>query len=358
MSFFVPALSAGGAERVVLNLVENFSHRGIRCDIVTSSPHGVWLSRIPKGVRHIALGPQKPLHAIPGLIRYLHRERPSVLLSTVFSANIAALVACTLHRTPCVIREANHSADDTCSGTALQTLANRTALRVLYPRADAIIALSNGLAGHLLELAPIDAAKITVIPNPAPIPAPAGLAPLRTAPEPLVLACGRLEQQKDFATLLEAFAKVLSARPARLAILGTGSLEERLRAQTRTLGIDAIVDFPGHVEDVNAWMRRASVFVLSSRWEGFPNVLLEAMMQKCPIVATDCSDAIAEILDGGKLGSIVPVGDANALGNALLAVMNGSQRFPDPSEHLARYGIDQIVQRYLDVLATAAGRAI
>jgi glycosyltransferase involved in cell wall biosynthesis len=256
-----------------------------------------------------------------------------------------------------VIREANRSADDTRARAGLQTWLNRTALRVLYPRADAIIALSAGLAAHLREIAPIMPAKITVIPNPAPAPVMGASAP-RAGSVPLVLACGRLEQQKDFSTLLEAFSRIRALRAARLAILGTGSLEGQLRDQARALGIDASVDFAGHVEDVHAWMRRASVFALSSRWEGFPNVLLEALSQRCPVVATDCSDAVSEVLADGKLGAIVPIGDADALATALLAVIDGQRRYDDPSAHLAHYAIDKIARRYLDVLAVAASRTV
>jgi glycosyltransferase involved in cell wall biosynthesis len=105
-------------------------------------------------------------------------------------------------------------------------------------------------------------------------------------------------------------------------------------------------------------MRRASVFALSSRWEGFPNVLLEALSQRCPVVATDCSDAVSEVLADGKLGAIVPIGDADALATALLAVIDGQRRYDDPSAHLAHYAIDKIAQRYLDVLAVAASRTV
>lgn len=357
LSFYIPALSAGGAERVALTLAEHFTGMGIRCDLVTAAQDGAWASHVPSGVRHIALGHKKPLHAVPRLIGYLRRERPAVLLSSVFPANIAALLACTFVRTPCVIREANRSADDTRARAGLQTWLNRTALRVLYPRADAIIALSAGLAAHLREIAPIMPAKITVIPNPAPAPVMGASAP-RVGSVPLVLACGRLEQQKDFSTLLEAFSRIRALRAARLAILGTGSLEGQLRDQARALGIDASVDFAGHVEDVHAWMRRASVFALSSRWEGFPNVLLEALSQRCPVVATDCSDAVSEVLADGKLGAIVPIGDADALATALLAVIDGQRRYDDPSAHLAHYAIDKIARRYLDVLAVAASRTV
>lgn len=342
----------------MLNLAGQVAGLGIRCDLVTSSEDGPWSGHVPDNVRHITLAHRKPIHAVPALITYLRSERPAVLLSSVFPANIAALLACTFTGTPCVIREANRSADDTRARTGLQTWLNRTALRVLYPRADAIIALSAGLAAHLRELAPIMPAKITVIPNPAPVTAhPPSGHPHGTDEVPLVLACGRLEPQKDFATLLEAFAIIRRRRTARMVILGTGSLEGKLRAKARMLGIDSSVEFAGHVDDVPAWMRRASVFALSSRWEGFPNVLLEALSQNCPVVATDCSDAVREVLADGRFGAIVPVADADMLSTELLAVIEGQRVFDDPREHLSRYAVDRIARRYLDVLAIAASRA-
>ena len=154
--------------------------------------------------------------------------------------------------------------------------------------------------------------------------------------------------------LLDAFARVSRTRDAQLVILGNGPLQTELEARAVHLGIASRVRFEGYAADVGAWMRQATVFALPSQWEGFPNVLLEALAAGCPVVSTDCSDAVSEVLDGGRLGYIVPVGDTTAMADALGAVLDGHMCFEDAASHLARYDPSSIAARYLDILDRAA----
>ena len=352
LSFFLPSLSAGGAERVLMAVAGAVAERGFRCDLVTAQGGGRWQDRVPEGVRLVALDRRKPLHAVPGLARYLRRERPVALLASVFAANIAALLACAATGTRCVVREAYRAEEDAKSAGMLAALGNRLALRLLYRRADAVVALSPGLAEHIAQTAHVAPGKVVVIPNPHLARAGGGDAPAR---EPdLVLACGRLEPQKDFATLLRAFAMVRGERAARLVVLGEGSQLGLLRGLAEALGIAADVLFAGYAADAGAWMRRARLLVSTSRFEGFPNVLLEGLANGCRVVSTNSSDAVPDLLDGGRLGTIVPVGDVEAVARAIAGALATDAPAMDPAGLERRYGLQAIVDQYLDVLL--AGR--
>lgn len=349
---FLPRLTAGGAERVMLALLGHWAARGVCCDLVTAQSGGPWTDRIPPGVRHAALGARRPTTAIPALASYLRASRPSALLSSIFPANIAAITAACIAGVPCVVREANWTADDLRGPTRMSTAVNRAALRLLYPRAARIIALTRGSANHLAEVAGIAGTRIDVIPNPAPAPAAAVNAAARDRWH--VVACGRLEPQKDFPLLLEAFAQVCARTPARLTIIGDGSQRGPLEDRVRHLGIEDRVSMPGYCPDPQALLAQAGLFVLSSRWEGFPNILLESLAAGCPIVATAASDAVGDILDNGRFGTIVPPGDAAALAAAMSRALDRPEAPPSAAAQLARFALEPIAARYEGILREAA----
>jgi len=235
-----------------------------------------------------------------------------------------------------------------------------------YPEADAVVAVSDGVADDLSRVAGIPRAGIQRIYNP--IVSPALLAASRGAPPhpwleergcpPLVLGAGRLHRQKDFPTLLRAFAQLRATRPARLAILGEGAERGRLERLARRLGVAEDVALPGFAGNPYAWMARSSAFVLSSAWEGLPSVLIEAMACGCPVVSTDCPSGPSEILDGGALGPLVPVGDSQALAHALAGVLEKPPDADRLRERAALFSVEAATTRYLEVLRRAAGRAL
>lgn len=344
---FLPSLDAGGAERVMLLLAGHLAARGRRCDLVTVRAGGQWLDRIPDGVRHVSLSRAKPLHAIVSLVRYLRADRPAVVMSSVLPANLVALLACAIARVPCVLREANRVEADSRATRHHATWRNQWLVRRLYPKATAVVALTDALADHLSSFARVPSSRIAVIPNPAPALPARSRAPHRP---PLILACGRLVEQKDFAMLLHAVSLLRDA-PWKLVILGEGPLKQQLMMHARTLDISDRVSFAGYADDVGTWMAHASVFALSSQFEGFPNVLLEALSAGCPVVATQCSDAVDMLLSHGRHGAVVPVGDSTAMSGALRGVLDGSLRFAPA--RLDAYGLEAIGDRYIDVLDRA-----
>lgn len=354
LAIFLPSLDGGGAERVMLTLAERFVARGVRCDLVVARNEGQLRDRVPAGVRLFDLQSRKPIRAVAALIAYLRRERPQTLLSTTFSANLAAILASKLARTArVVIREANHASIDIKASSVLSTWVNKLVARILYQRADSAIAVAQSVAQSLREGRYVEDDRIHVIVNPAVLadPTQSSVHPAAAhADRRTLVACGRLEAQKDYPTMLRAFAQLRARRNVRLLVLGEGSLHEALNGLARELGIQADVTFAGFDPNARERMANADAFVHTARFEGMSNVLLEALASGCPIVATDCIGGSSEVLDHGRYGTLVPVGDVNAIAVALEQVLDGSVTFPDARDHLQRFDPERVADEYLSVL--------
>ena len=229
-----------------------------------------------------------------------------------------------------------------------------------YPRAEAIVGVSRGVADDLARQSGLPRERISVIYNPVvPHDVLARTTPppshpwLQAGEVPVVLGVGSLVPQKDFPTLLRAFARVRRSRPARLVILGeatddaaTPRRRDELRRLAAELGVAQDLDLPGYVDDPYPWMARASVFVLSSTYEGFGNVLPEAMACGCPVVSTDCPSGPEEILDGGRYGRLVPVGDDRALGEAIVATLDDPPAPEALRRRAARFSVEGAIDQY------------
>ena len=349
LAVFLPALAGGGAERVILQLLRDFAARGVCCELALAAPGGELAGAVPPGLPTVYLGHGKAWRAARALRRYIAARRPRTLLTSILSANLAALLALRgLRDAPrFVVRESSTPTRDTV-GRSPHQLASRLAVRLLYPRADAVIALSDEVAADLRSFG-VPERLICVIPNPPlDLSVAASTGPLPPQ-HPYVLACGRLEPQKDHPTLLRAFARV-TQRPLDLVILGEGSQRSMLGELARELGIADRLHLPGFVAQPREWYRRAALFAHTARWEGFPNAVFEALSCGLAVVATDSEGAVRLLLDGGRLGALVAAGDDAAVAAAIESVARGARTFPDPRPHLARFDRASIVQRYLDVL--------
>lgn len=330
-------LGAGGAERVVLMLAREFIAVGVSVDLVVLRRSGELLAEIPDGVRLVALTDAtdrgKPrrlaLAAFLPMLRYFRRERPVAVLSTLTGTNLFALLTRALSGVDArlVLREAAPLSNSA-------SWRRRVLMRVGYRHADRVVAVARGIANDLSSLG-VPASKLRVINNPVDL---AGLR-ARAAAElvvpgldarrlPLVLSVGRLAVQKDYATLIRAFARMRQSIAAQLLIIGEGPCRAELEALVLELGMNDAVFLPGHARNPYPAFRHADVFALSSRSEGFPNVLLEALALGVPVVATDCDYGPREILGGGDLGGLVPVGDVDALADALAKQLARTARAP------------------------------
>ncbi|MER3479061.1 MAG: glycosyl transferase [Meiothermus sp.] len=359
IALFLPSLRGGGAERVMANLARGFAEQGLTVDLVLAKAEGPYLSQVPTSVRVVDLGARRVLFALPGLVQYLRRERPSAMLSALNHANIVAIWARFLARTKTrlVVSEHNTLSRATENAAVRRAKAMPLLIRLFYPQADAVVAVSQGVAKDLTARTGLPPGKVRVIYNPVVTPELFAKAeePLdhpwfKPGEPPVILGVGRLTAQKDFATLIRAFALVRKERPARLMILGEGEERPKLETLVQELGLEADVSLPGFVENPFSYMKRAAVFVLSSKWEGLPTVLIEALALGIPVVSTDCPNGPAEILEGGKWGGLVPVGDPEALAGAMLGLLKTSPRDRVRVEQLERYTLGYAVSRYGEVM--------
>jgi glycosyltransferase involved in cell wall biosynthesis len=357
VAVFLPSLNGGGAERVLLTLAQGFTGRGIAVDLVLAKAAGHYSGEVPASVRVVNLGAGRVLTSLPRLVRYLRAERPAVLLTTMSHANVVGLWARRLAggTTRVVIREANTLSVASQRGRGRNKLLPLL-VRRYYPWADEIVAVSKGVAQDLAEIADLPRSKIRVLPNPVITPELTARAaePLddlwfSSGAPPVILGVGRLDRQKDFPTLIHAFAAVRRQREARLLILGEGPERNRLESLLRELDLTTHARLPGFVSNPFSYMARASVFVLSSAWEGMPGALIQGMACGAPVVATDCESGPREVLAGGKFGRLVPVGDQVALADAIAATLD-APRAPLPPEALEQYTGDGAVERYLHLL--------
>jgi glycosyltransferase involved in cell wall biosynthesis len=394
LAIFVRSLAGGGgAERMMVTLASTFAARGHRVDLVLGRAVGRFLDDVPSSVRIVDLGcrtilaavpallrdarhgavlapallnasPPWVLGCIPSLARYLRRDHPDALLSALNYSNLTALYARHLSgaATRLVISERNTLSERVEREVKGRYRALPAMVRHFYPWADAVTAVSRGVAEDIAAVAGLPPESVVTTYNPVVSPQIAVRAaePLRHpwfAPgqPPVLLGCGKLRRQKDFRTLLDAFARLRRRRVLRLVILGVGPERARLGLHARRLGVSQDVCFEGFVANPFAYMARAAAFALSSAWEGLPSVLIQAMACGCPVVSTDCRSGPSEVLMGGEYGPLVPVGDAKALARALDRILDEP---PDRERLVARashFALDEVAERYLAVLLEGVG---
>ena len=360
LALFVPSMRGGGAERVTLILAREIASRGHAVDLLLAQAEGPYLAQVDEAIRVVDLKASRLLTSLPALVRYLRQERPQALLSMMHHTNIVALWACRLAgvSTRAVVSERVTLSWRTEHARSKRGWLWPWLIRRFYPWADGIIAVSNGVADDLVQVAGIPHEYVRTIYNPIVRPelrekaqAPLDHPWFKPGQRPVVLAVGRLTEQKDFPTLIQAFARVRQIQPARLLILGEGEQRPALETLIRQLGLDEDVRLPGFETNPYPYMARASVFVLSSRWEGLPGVLIEALACGAPLIATDCPSGPREILRDGQYGQLVPVGDIAALAQAIEMALGGKIP-PPPEESWRPFELETVANQYMNVLLT------
>ena len=355
----------GGVERMVLNLVEGFAARGLGVDLLAIRADSAHLGELPGGVQFVDLGVRHSGLAVLPLARYLRQARPAAVLVARDRAIRAAVLARGLAGVGTrIVGRLGTNLSAALEGRAGLARWLRTApMRLFYPRVDHVVCVSQGVLEDTRTLTGLPAERLSVIRNPVVTPR---LGELAAQPVdhpwaadrsvPLVLGAGRLTEQKDFATLVRAFARLRAGRPARLVILGEGRQRGMLEGLARELGVEADMALPGFTGNPYAWMARARLFVLSSAWEGSPNVLTEALALGVPSVATDCPSGPREILAGGRWGPLVPVGDEAALATAMASTLASPLPAEDLRHAVAAYSLDAAASAYLACLFPVANR--
>lgn len=361
IAIFLPSLAGGGAEHVIVQLANHFSRRGVSVDLVLAQNTGVWRDKVSPDVRVIGLRARRTASALPWLIKYLRAEQPTCILATLLHANVVAALATALANTNTrlVLREANFFTEQKRRATKVNAKAALSLSMWAYRRAHRVVAVSQAMAEDLRNALGLPAEKVVTIYNPVDLDALQNAAKMPVDHPwlsndddlPVILGIGRLEAQKDFATLLRAFAIVKTQHDCRLIILGEGTLRGRLTSLARELGVADSVDMPGFVKNPYAYLLRASVFVLSSAHEGMPNALVEALALGVPVVSTDCPSGPSEILEGGRWGPLVPVGDVSAMAHAILKTLAKPAIRETPIHTVCdRFGVERIANQYLEVL--------
>jgi glycosyltransferase involved in cell wall biosynthesis len=359
IAFFLPSLEGGGAERVCITLAEGFLRHGLEVDLVLVRKTGPLLKDVPKEAGIVDLSAGRTLSALLPLAAYLRCEKPFALISAPDHANLVAIWAKMIASSLTRVLISNHIFLSIAiqNSRKIQEKIYPFLLHHFYRRAAAIIAVSRGAADEMARVARIPRESIRSIYNPFPL---AEIARLGVKPPshpwfapgeaPVILAAGRLTAQKDYPTLLRAFASVRGRRPVRLVILGEGEELARLLALADKLGIRADVDLPGFLDNPYSLMTSCGVFVLSSAWEGFGNVLAEALACGAQVVSTDCPSGPAEILENGKYGSLVPVGNADALAGAIESALDHPLPVEGLKERARAFSCEAATDAYLEAL--------
>ncbi|HEX4145203.1 MAG TPA: glycosyltransferase [Pirellulales bacterium] len=373
LALIISTLRCGGAERVTINLLRAAAEAGIPLDLLLAKAEGSLLSQVPPQVRIIDFNVPRMRSAIPKIALYLRRERPRGVISHMTHVNIAMLIArrlaCTT--TPLVVVE--HSRFSPLSAARKLHPWEQQLARWLYPWADNVVGVSTGVARdveHSLGLPPqrvrtiynpiVDAHLLARAEEPCPHPWLSREPWQSVDDRPVLLSVGQLGRpEKDHVTLLRAVAIVRRTRPVRLVIFGEGAERGQIEALRRDLGLEADVDLPGSTDNPYAAMRQASLFVLSSRSEGLPTVLIEALACGCPTVSTTCPSGPTEILDGGRYGVLVPPENPEALAAGILKNLDRLWNHDVLRHRGAEFSAIASLEQYLAILnypLSATGR--
>ncbi len=360
ITLFLPSIGCGGAERVTVNLAGGIVARGFDVDLVfVTSDDPPLLTDIPTGVNLVDLEAGRVAASLPGLIRYLRRERPLALLSALEHTNIIALLAARLAGVDTRVVVSVHTTVSRAieDSTLFRSRLFPRLMRWFYPWAERVIAVSDAARKDLLAVTGLRPESVQVINNPVVTPRlfeqakmPLDHPWFAAGEPPVILGVGRLVTAKNFPLLLRAFARVLKKQPARLVILGDGEQRPVLESLAEELDITAHLAMPGFVDNPYAYMARAGTFVLSSSFEGLPTVLIEALALGIPVVSTDCPSGPAEILQQGRWGTLVSVDDEQALAEGILQVLQGIPRRAEARESWQPFELGRVADRYLSLL--------
>ncbi len=366
---FAPDLSGGGAERVTAVLAGELARRGHTVRLALAKARGPLVDMVKQAspanpVLVIDLDASRTAAAAPALAQLIRGNEPDVIISALWHANVTAVAARKLAgaSVPLIVCEHN-------SLVQRQALAKNTRVKYLmeplmrrtYGAAQAVVAVSEGAAAELADTLRWPAERIDVVANPVVDPQlraraaePSGHPWAEDPDVNLVVAIGRLTPQKGFDVLIEAMARLGEDHPARLVILGEGDDRPKLQEQIRRLDLGHRVSLPGYVDNPAAYLGDADAFVLSSRYEGLPTVLIEALAIGTPIVATRCPTGPDEILDGGRWGRLVEVENPVAIANALAETLaHGAE--PAPESAVAPFTVAAACDAYERVLGRVLG---
>ena len=307
----------GGAQRTMINIVNEWHRQNIDFTLVIGDASGDAVAWLDDNITYLDLGVKRQLAALPKLMKLFYNKRPDVVFSSLAHANVIVLIAALLmpFSINVCVRETNNPRH-IFTGKAILTLL----AHLLYPRAHRVIALSHEVADELAVMFRLSSKALVTLPNPVDISQPSDIQLTNPLPQSrFIVTIGRLNVQKNLSLLIKSYAKENDLPP--LYIIGSGTEKKALLNDVKAHNLTEKITFYDHESNVLAWMKAAEFFVLSSSWEGFGHVVVEAMSQGCPVISTSCSGPI-EIITDHKDGLLIPVDDQDALTASMKKLSN------------------------------------
>jgi glycosyltransferase involved in cell wall biosynthesis len=359
IDIFMPSLGGGGAEKIVIKLMEGLLDEGIGIKLILATKSGVLRDEIPEGIQIIDLNHSKTVFSLFSLTSYLRCNRPRILLSHLHRANRIAILANILtgRKTKVFIVEHNTISVVLKQCSSINRILLKFTYKYLYPKSDMIIHVSKAAANDLERLFGWKSGTVKVAYNPV-IRGSSFSSESKVKPPhpwmgsnqcPVILGVGRLTRQKNFLLLIEAFAKLREIIDCRLIILGEGEDRDMLKSRILELRIADYVDMPGFVRNSLDYMTYASVFVLSSEWEALPTVLIEALASGCPVVSTDCPSGPLEILENGKFGILVQLNDPEKLAESIKNILVDPPERNNLKKRGMEFSIKNATTKYIEL---------
>ena len=361
LAIFAGAVTGGGVEKVIVNLANEIAIRGISVDLLIADDKGISYINFNAGVTVITLKSKRVFFCIPELILYLIRVRPNVLFSAMEYVNVIAIFSKIISFTSTRVVVSSHAPLEYFvreQNFFIRRLLSKL-LSILYHNVDKIITVSKGLEEELISELNINREKILTIYNPVINESLVNLGLedlsdfwVKSSKSPYIISVGRFSSEKDYPTLIRAFDLVRKKRDVRLVILGEGPEMENINKLINFQGLSRFIYTPGFILNPYAFIRNAACFVLSSKGEGFGNVLVEALALGCPIVSTNCNFGPVEILENGMWGSLVSVGDYESMANSILTTLDFNKSVSESllNAHLEQFTVSVSVEKYINVL--------
>lgn len=359
IAVFAPSMKGGGMERVTLAVAKGIADRGHPVDLLLVSGEGPFMSQIPDNIHVVDFATSRALNTIPGLIRYLRENNPEAMLCAMEHIGIMAVIAKLLSftRTKVFVVIHNTVSQSTRYLPPMKRRILRETTRILMSRAKSVVGVSQGVVDDFEQHTGVPKDKLRVVFNPVVTPQlkqamgePVEHKWLQEKSIPVVLAAGHLQHRKGFDVLIQAFYHVKSQKEARLIIIGEGDQRETLTELIQKYELEDHVNLHGFVDNPYAYMKQADLFVLSSRFEGLPTVIIEAMACGCPVVSTDCPSGPREILNHGEYGKLVPVENPEALAEAILQSLSDEHDLSKLEERTEQFEEKRIIDEYLSLL--------
>jgi len=359
VTVFAPSLEPGGAERVIVNLVNGFVDDNVRVDLIVATRHISLLNKVKKETNIIQFNHERTIFSLFSLIKYLKHNKSTILLSHIANANRIAILANILsgkNSKVHVVEHTTHSLSLNNMSGIIRMLTN-IVYRILYPKADMVIHVSQEAASDLERKYNWEQGRVKVAFNPIineQLVSHTNNGTVHTwfgpGQPPVILGAGRLISDKNFSLLIDAFSKVRRQIDSRLIILGEGPERPLLEKKISGLNLQEDVALAGYVDNPFDYMKQASVFVLSSKREGLPSVLIEALACGVPVVSTKCPSGPAEILEFGKYGELVPLDAPDEMANAIIRAVKNPPKSEVNIERAKNFTIERSVKRYIELL--------